>query len=116
LLWKGNLPADTFINEYTTSWEHILLYLFTEVGLVWGTHLADTGRTDEAIQIVENVLLSNKLEEKAVVLLCQLYIRNNMPLKVRKALEHYKTALEEIDYTKEEVEEILSDIMIHTKR
>jgi LuxR family transcriptional regulator, maltose regulon positive regulatory protein len=116
LLWKGNLPADTFINEYTTSWEHILLYLFTEVGLVWGAHLAETGRTDEAIQIVEKILLSNRLEEKAVVLLCKLYIRNNMPLKVRKALEHYKAALEEIDYTKEEVEEILSDIMFHTKR
>ncbi len=116
LLWKGNLPADTFINEFTSSWEIMLLDTFTEVSLAWGNHLAATGRIDESIQIVENILLSNKLEEKAVVLLCTLYIRNNMPLKVRKVLERYRSALEEIDYTKEEIEEILSGVMVHTKK
>ena len=71
---------------------------------------------EEAIQIVDNVLHSNGLEEKAVVLLCSLYMQNNMPLKVRKILERYRSALKEIDYTDEEIEEILSDIMVPTKK
>ena len=115
-LWKGNLPADAFINEFSSSWENILLNTFAEVSLTWADHLAAIGRMDEAIQIVENVLHSNGLEEKAVILLCNLYLQNNKPIKVRKALERYKAALEEIDYTREEIENILSDIMVPTKK
>ena len=109
-LWKGSLPTDTFTNEFASSWEIILLDTFTTLSMTWGTHLAATGRIDEAIHIIENLLLSNGLEEKAVVLLCNLYTRNNMPLKIRKTLERYKKALEEIDYTKKEIEEIIADI------
>ena len=115
-LWKGHLPADTFTNEFASSWENVLLDIFAEVSLAWGTHLATIGRVEEAIQIVDNVLHSNGLEEKAVVLLCSLYMQNNMPLKVRKILERYRSALKEIDYTDEEIEEILSDIMVPTKK
>ena len=113
-LWKGNLPADTFTNEFTASWENILLETFAEVSLTWGTHLAAIGRMEEAIQVIENVLHSNGLEERAVVLLCKLYKQNNMPLKVRKTLERYRSALEKIDYAREEIEEILSGIMVPT--
>jgi LuxR family transcriptional regulator, maltose regulon positive regulatory protein len=115
-LWKGSLPTDTFTNEYASSWEMTLLDTFTTISMTWGTHLAATGRIDEAIQIVENILLSNGLEEKAVVLLCDLYTRNNMPVKIRKTLERYRKALEDIDYTKEEIEEIIAEITDHTKK
>jgi LuxR family transcriptional regulator, maltose regulon positive regulatory protein len=115
-LWKGSLPTDTFTNEYASSWEITLLDMFTTISMTWGTHLAATGQIDEAIQVVENILLSNGLEENAVVLLCNLYTRNNMPLKIRKTLERYKKALELIDYTKEEIEKIITEITDHTKK
>jgi LuxR family transcriptional regulator, maltose regulon positive regulatory protein len=115
-LWKGNLPADTFTNEYTLSLEIILLETFTEVCLSWGAYLAKTNQLNEAIQLIEKLLLSNTLEEKAVVMLCELYVRNNMPLKVSKIIERYKTALAEIDYTEEEVEKIITEILNGLKK
>ena len=64
---------------------------------------------------MESLLKASCLEEEAIVLLCNLYIRNNMPLKVKKSLERYKTALAEIDYTQEEIEEIMAEMAISTK-
>ncbi len=110
-LWKGNLPTDTFTNEYTLSLEITLLETFTEVCLNWGSYLAKTNQLHEAIQLLEKLLLSNTLEEKAVAMLCNFYVRTNMPLKVGKIIERYKAALAEIDYTEDEIEEIVTEIL-----
>lgn len=109
-LWKGNLPTDTFTNEQTLSLDIVLLEIFTEVCLSWAGHLAGTNQMDAAIQLVEKLLLSNILEEKAVVMLCDLYVRNNMPLKVSKIIERYRRALAGIEYSEEEIENIISEI------
>ena len=115
-LWKGTLPTDTFINEYTSSLEIVLLDTFTEICLTWAACLAKTSRMHEAIQVVEKLLLSNALEEKAVILICNLYIRNNMPLKVKKVIDRYRTALAEIDYTEEQIEEIIAEALTFIKK
>jgi tetratricopeptide (TPR) repeat protein len=115
-LWKGNLPTDTFINEYTSSWDIVLLDKFTEACLTWGAYLAKTFQIDEAIQIIEKLLLSNALEEKAVIMLCNLYIRNNKSLKVKKVLERYRAALAEIDYTELQIEEIIAETITYIKK
>ncbi len=110
-LWKGNLPTNTFTNDYTLSLEISLLETFTEVCMTWGDYLAKTNQIPGAVQILEKLLLSNTLEEKAVVMLCQLYVRNNMPLKVNKIIERYKTALIQIDYTEREADKIIAEIL-----
>ena len=115
-LWKGTLPTDTFIDDSTLSLEIALLDTFTEVCLTWAAYLAKTGQIQEAIQIVEKLLLSNALEEKAVIMICNLYIRNNMPLKVKKVIEQYRTALAEIDYTETQIEEIIAEAMTYIKK
>ena len=115
-LWRGTLPTDTFINEYTSSLEIVLLDTFTEACLTWAAYLAKTCQFDEALQLVEKLLLSNALEEKAVIMICNLYIRNNMPLKVRKVIERYRTALAEIDYTEEQIEEIIAEALTYIKK
>jgi len=115
-LWKGNLPTETFTNEYTLSLEIVLLETFTEVCLNWGPYLAKTNQLNEAIQLLEKLLLSNTLEEKAVVMLCDLYVRNSMPLKVSKIIERYKSALAGIDYPVEETEKIINDILNGLKK
>ncbi len=115
-LWKGNLPTDTFINDYTLSLENVLLDTFTEVCLNWGDYLAKTNQLNEAFQLLEKLLLSNTLEEKAVVMLCDLYVQNNMPLKVSKIIERYRSALLKIDYTEEESEKIIHNILKGLKK
>jgi hypothetical protein len=115
-LWKGSLPTDTFINDSTLSLEIALLDTFTEVCLTWAAYLAKTSQLQEAIQIVEKLLLSNALEEKAVIMICNLYIRNNMPLKVRRVIERYRAALAGIDYTEAQIDEIIAEAMTYIKK
>lgn len=115
-LWKGNLPSNIFINEHTSSLEIVLLNTFTEICLTWATNLSKTNRTNEAIQIIEKLLQSNALEENAVIMLCNFYIRNSMPLKVKKVIGRYKDALVEIDYTEEQIEEIIAEALAYIKK
>ncbi len=110
-LWKGTLPTEVFTNEYTLSLEIVLLEKLTEVCLTWGSYLAKTNQMHQAIQVIEKLLFSNTLEEKAVIMLGDLYVRNNMPLKVGKIIERYRTALAQIDYTEEEIEKIITEIL-----
>ncbi len=114
-LWKGGLPTDAFTNEHTGTWDTILLDTLSTMSLTWGRYLAQTGQHTKAIGVLENLVHSNMLEEEAIVFLCNLYIRNNMPLKVNKTLELYRTALAEIDYTEDEIDDIMADITIDTK-
>ena len=64
---------------------------------------------------VDLLTLSNALEEKAVIMLCNLYLQTNMPLKIKKVLERYQTALAEIDYTDKQIEEIMTEVRIYIK-
>ena len=114
-LWKGSLPSDSFTNEYAASWEIILQNTFAEVCLIWARYLAETGDADEAMRILENLLISQSFEERAVTLLCSLYVQNNMPLKIRKAIERYRFALAQLDYSEEEIEKIIADLLPHAK-
>ncbi len=115
-LWKGSLPTDSFTNEYTSSLDIVLLDMFSEACLTWAGHLAKTNRMNEAIQIVEKLLLANPLEEKAVIMICNLYLRNGMPIKVKQVFERYRTALIEIDYTERQVEEIINEAKAYIKK
>ena len=110
-LWKGSLPSDIFTNEYAASWERILQAAFTEICLVWSRHLAESGGLDEAVLILENLLMSQVFEERAVSLLCSLYIQNNMPFRIRDILKRYKAALAQIDYSEEEIEKIIVEML-----
>ena len=115
-LWKGNLPTDTFTNEDTTSLDIVLLDTFSEACLTWAGYLVKTNRMNEAIQIVEKLLLENPLEERAVIMICNLYLRNNMSLKVKKVLERYRAALVDIDYTEGQIEEIINEAKTFIKK
>lgn len=113
--WQGNLPTDSFTNDAAVTWDTILLEKLTRISMTWARYLAKIGRTDEAIRVMERLLLSSALEEEAILLLCSFYQQNNMPLKVKKTLERYKRALTDIDYSEDEIEEIMADITIDTK-
>ncbi len=109
-LWKGNLPSDIFSNDTIYSYEDSLLSSFEKISLTWAKTLADAGRINEAIPLVEKMLRANGLEENGVVLLCQLYNKINHPHKMRETLQRYSDALKQVDYEEEEIESMIEDI------
>jgi len=110
-VWQGALPEDTFKSEQVLSYNDQLVSLFIEFTTAWALHMAQTGRTIEAIHLIEKVLLVSKLEEQLVTLLYGLYLNTNSPIKARDTLERYRLALIKVEYSPEEIESFLADVM-----
>ncbi len=114
-IWKGALPEDTFKSEQVLTYNDQLVGSLIEFTSTWANHMAETGRPGEAINLIEQVLQMNRLEEKLVTLLYALYAANNSPIKARETLDRYKTALLKIDYTPEEIDSFLQDVIDEAK-
>ena len=102
LCGKGAMPEDTFRSEQVLTFNDILANLMVETASTWAKNLAEAGRLDEAIAILERILLINYLEEELTILLYKFYCQNNNHLKAREILERYRKALLKAEYTEEE--------------
>jgi len=109
-IYKGVMPEDIFKSEQVLSYSDQLTHLLVEFSTVWAVNMTQTGRSEEAISLIEHILLINLLEENLTTLLYKLYNRNNNPLKARTTLERYRTALTKAEYTEEEISEFLDEI------
>ncbi len=110
-LWKGSMPDDTFRSEQVLAFNDSLNELLVEVGMTLATSLARSQRLEEAIAVVERILLRNYREERLTGLLYQFHCRNNNPLKSREVLERYKKALLKAEYSEEETVDYLEEIV-----
>jgi DNA-binding SARP family transcriptional activator len=110
-LWQGAMPEDTFRSEKVLTFNDILANLMAETGSTWAKNLADAGRLDEAIAILERILQVNYLEEKLTILLYRLHCQNNNFLKAREVLERYRRALLKAEYTNEEATTFIDAII-----
>ena len=110
-IYKGMLPEDTFKSEQVLAYNDNLIHIFVEFTTICARNMANTGRSEEATDLVERILQINFLEEDLTQLLYQLYNQNNNPLKARDTLERYKKALIKAEYTEEEIAEFLDEII-----
>jgi ATP/maltotriose-dependent transcriptional regulator MalT/DNA-binding SARP family transcriptional activator len=112
---EGAMPEDTFQSEQVLTFNDTLANLMSEVGSTWAKNLAEAGRIEEAIAILEQFLHINYLEEQLTILLYKFYCVNNNHLKAREILERYRKALLKADYTEEEAISFIDDIIRTTK-
>jgi len=109
--WKGALPEDTFKSEQVLGYNDQLISTLIGFTTTWASHMATTGCTAEAIGLIEQVLRMSRLEEKLVTLLYALYVTSNSPIKARETLDRYRLALTRVDYSQEEIESFLRDVI-----
>ena len=110
-LWQGAMPEDSFRSEQVHTFNDVLAGLLTEIGSTWAKNLAEAGRLDEAITVLERILSVNYLEERLTILLHALCCRNNNHLKAREILERYRKALLHAEYTEEEASSFINQII-----
>ncbi len=110
-LWKGTMPEDTFRSEQVLTFNDILADLMAEMGSIWAQNLAEAGKTEEAIAILERILLINYLDEELTILLYKFHCRNNNHLKAREVLERYRKALLIAEYTPEEANSFIDQVI-----
>lgn len=110
-IWKGGMPDDTFQSEQVLDFNDNLTHLLVKIGWIWANSLAKSERREEAITVLERILQLNYLEEGLTTLLYKLHCRNNNPLKAREILDRYKKALLKAEYTEDEAEGFLEEII-----
>lgn len=110
-LCRGAMPEDTFRSEQILNFNDTLTNLLTEIGSTWASNLAGSGRKEEAIALLEQILRINYLEEQLTITLYQLHLRNNNPLKARETLERYRKALLKADYSEDEAAGFINEIV-----
>lgn len=108
--WKSSLPTDTFRNDAVFSFEDSLVATFEKMSVQWASILADAHRQEEAIPVLRKLLKTNPLVEEATVMLCRFYAATYQPLQIRKTLQNYRQALQNIDYGDDEIDSIITDI------
>jgi DNA-binding SARP family transcriptional activator len=108
---EGAMPEDTFHSEQVLTFNDSLANLMSEVGSTWAKNLAEAGRIEEAIAILEQFLHINYLEEELTILLYKFYCLNNNHLKAREILERYRKALLKAEYTGEEAVSFIYEII-----
>lgn len=114
-LWKGAMPEDIFRSEQALTFSDNLSDLMTKVGATWAKNLAEADRLEEAITILERILQINSLEENLTLLLYTFHRRNNNHLKAREILEQYRKALLRAEYTPEETDSFIDEIIRTTR-
>lgn len=112
-LWKGTLPEDAFKSEQVLEFNDMLVNLLIDVCISWSTNLAGSGRLDEAISILERALTINYLDERPTSLLYMYLVKIGNPLRARDVLDRYRKALLKADYSGQEAEEFIGEI-VHT--
>ncbi len=110
-LWEGAMPEDTFRSDQVLTFNDILANLMVELGSAWSKNLADAGRLEEAINVLERILMMNYLEEELTILLYKFHCRNNNHLKAREILERYRKALLKAEYSEEEATSFIDEIV-----
>jgi ATP/maltotriose-dependent transcriptional regulator MalT/DNA-binding SARP family transcriptional activator len=114
--WKGSLPEETFKSEQVLVYNDQLLNSLIEFTTTWSNHMAETGRTEEAIHLIDQVLRLNTLEEQLVTLLYALHLKNHSPIKAKQTLDRYKSALLKVEYSPEEIETYLKEVIATAHR
>jgi DNA-binding SARP family transcriptional activator len=113
-LWNGAMPEDTFRSEKALLYNDSLANLLKEVGSTWAKNLEEADRLEEAIAILKRILHINFLEEELTAQLYRCYCRKNNYLKARKVLEQYRRALSKAEYTPEEIDFFIDEIIKKT--
>jgi ATP/maltotriose-dependent transcriptional regulator MalT/DNA-binding SARP family transcriptional activator len=108
---KGLWPEDAFSIEQSLTLNDQIINTLAEITWIWAGKMSGSGNTEEAITLLEHTLQSHFQDERLIALLYSLYLKNHNHLKAGDTLERYGQALKRLDYTENEIEELLSEIV-----
>ena len=110
-LWQGTFLPGDFGNEAAARYQDEVEQLYQEASDRFARILAQSGRLDEAIKIVEYARRYDMLNDDLVQLHYRLLLARNLSTKARGLVDDYRELLEREKYSAEEMEEILTELV-----
>ena len=110
-LWKGAFLPSGSGADAVRDFRDGVEGLFIDSSLRWGEILAMTGRTDEAVQVLEKAIKHGRTHDELNRRLYALHLQaENLPA-ARAALKGYEAALRREEFSEEEIGEILEGVV-----
>ncbi len=106
-LWHGPPGSDDLLSTRMDAYGDRLLALLSRMGHTWAVILAESDRTEEAIEVLTRVLRFNRMEDRLISLLYTLFLRTGNMLKARELLGQYRQTLRDQDFPEEEIDDLL---------
>lgn len=106
-LWQGLPGSDNLHSTRMDAYGDRLLGLLTRMAHRWAVILAESDRLDEATEVLERVLLFNRMEDRLLSLLYTIHRRTGNTLGIKELCRQYRQALQEEEYSEEEIDEML---------
>ena len=107
-LWRGTFLPGDFGNEAAARYQDELEQLYLEVSEQFGRLLAQSGRLDEALKLVDYARKYDPMHDDLAQFHYRLLLARNQTGKARNLLWSYRQDLEKEKYAAEEIEEILA--------
>jgi len=106
--WEGvtSEGSDLFRGETSGYYDQLRL-LLSKVGSTYGIILAESNHDDNAIEVLERIIMINRMDDQLITLLYSLYVRSGKMLKAQELLSQYRQTLHDLEYSQEEIEELL---------
>ncbi len=107
-LWQGTFLPGDFGNEAAAQYQDELEQHYLEASQAFARLLAQSGRLDEALKVIEYARRYDSLNDNLVQLHYRLLLARNQPAQARSLLGSYRQVLEREKYSEEEILEIFS--------
>jgi DNA-binding SARP family transcriptional activator len=107
-LWQGTFLPGDFGNEAAAQYQDELEQHYLEASQAFARLLAQSGRLDEALKVIEYARRYDSLNDNLVQLHYRLLLARNQPGQARSLLGSYRQVLEREKYSEEEILEIFS--------
>lgn len=108
-LWQGTFTPGDFGNEAAGRYQDELEQLYLDVSEQFGRLLAQSGRLDEALKLIDYARKYDPLHDDLTQLHYRLLLARNQTGKARNLLGRYRDELEKEKYAEQEIEEILEE-------
>ena len=109
-LWQGSFLPNGSCAEEVQNYGGELERLFIESSCRWATILSETGRPDEAEQVLGTAVQQHPTNDDLIRCRYRLHCTSDKPAQAWQVLKQYETALQNEDYSTEEIEEILQAV------
>ena len=107
-LWKGSFMPGACARDHAADYREELDLLYVVGMQAWADLLLNGGQTQVAEEILLQALRIDRINDRLVRTLCRCYLRSNNPIKARQAIQHYAEALRRENYSRQEIEQILT--------
>ncbi len=108
-LWQGTFVPGDFGVDVAVVYQDELEQLYLESSLTFARLLAENGRYQQGVKILQGPLRYDPTNDSLARLLYQLNLAQDRPAQANRVLKHYQQSLARENFSAQEIRDVLAD-------